>query len=46
MATRYTQSVGQQSTTVVLQPRKGEKIVFEATKQDVKSMLSKFNVLD
>ena len=46
MATRYTQSVGSQSTTVVLQPKKGDKIVFEASKKDIKSMLDKFSVID
>ena len=46
MATRHVSSVRQQSATVVLQPKRGNKIMFEATKADVKMMLDKLNVFD
>ena len=46
MATRHVSSVRQQSATVVLQPKRGNKIMFEATKADIKMMLDKLNVFD
>ena len=46
MATRHQQTSGKQSATVVLRPKHGEKIMFEANKEGVKLMLQKLAVVD
>ena len=46
MATRHQQTVGKQSATIVIQPKRGDKIIFEANKQDVRGLLDKLKVLD
>jgi hypothetical protein len=46
MAGRKQSAVNQQSATVVISAKKGEKFMFECGKADVKLMLEKIAVID
>jgi len=46
MAGRWKTAVNQQSATVVVSAKKGNKFMFEVTKDDVRSMLDKIAVID